>query len=111
MPPPRRPDWTGHLAATAVVAAATALGWPLYHLLGVANTNVLMLYLLGVLWVSTRHSRAAAALASVLGVLAFDFTFVPPYYSFAVRDPQYLVTFAVMLLTALTIATLTHRVR
>ena len=101
-------DWRGFLAAIGLVVAATAIGWPLYHRLGLANTNVLMLYLLGVLWIATHHSRAAAILASVLGVLAFDFTFVPPYYKLSVEDPQYLVTFAVMLLTALTISTLAH---
>jgi two-component system, OmpR family, sensor histidine kinase KdpD len=108
---PRRPDRNGFLAATAVVTAATACGWPLHHKLGLADTNVLMLYLLGVLWVATRYSRGAAILASVLGVVAFDFVFVPPYYHFDVHDREYLVTFAVMLLTALTISTLVHRDR
>src|SRR5439155_23245151 len=96
------------------------VGWPLFHGFHapsearrpvLADTNVLMLYLLGVLWVATRHSRRAAVLASVLGVAAFDFCFVPPYLRFDVADQQYLITFAVMLLTALTISTLTHRVR
>jgi two-component system, OmpR family, sensor histidine kinase KdpD len=104
-------DWKGALAAVAVVAAATAVGWPLYHRVGVADTNILMLYLLGVLWVATRHSRGAAIFASVLGVLAFDFAFVPPYYTLSVHDQQYLVTFAVMLLTAVTISTLMHHSR
>src|SRR5205823_3732497 len=76
-----------------------------------ANTNVLMLYLLGVLWIATRYSRGAAVFASLLGVAAFDFCFVTPYLTFNVADEQYLVTFAVMLVAALTISTLTHRVR
>jgi len=50
-------------------------------------------------------------LASVLGVATFDFVFVEPFYTFAVADQQYLFTFAVMLLTALVISTLTHRAR
>jgi two-component system sensor histidine kinase KdpD len=109
-----RADWRGFAAATAVTGIATAVGWPLYHHLfreHVSNTNILMLYLLGVLWVATRHTRGAAVLASVLGVAAFDFCFVPPYLRLAYYDRQYLVTFAVMLLTALVISTLTHRVR
>ena len=48
--------------------------------------------------------RATAAgrslLASLLSVAAFDFFFVPPYFTFAVSDTQYLVTFAVMLVVA-----------
>jgi two-component system sensor histidine kinase KdpD len=47
----------------------------------------------------------------VLGVVAYDFCFVPPYLTLGVHEQQYLVTFAVMLATALTISTLTHRVR
>src|SRR3954453_20653282 len=116
----RASDYKGYGAAPLVTAAATAAGWPLYHGFHApdethvplaANANVLMLYLLGVLWVATRHSRRAATLASVLGVVTFDVCFVPPYLRFTVHDPQYLVTFAVMLVTALTISTLTHRVR
>lgn len=109
--PARATDWRGYAWAAAVTAAATAVGWPLHHQFGLANTNVLMLYLLGVLWVATRHSRGAAIVASVLSVAAFNFYFVPPHLTLAVADHQYLVTFAVMLLTALTISTLTHRVR
>jgi K+-sensing histidine kinase KdpD len=108
---PRRWDWNGLLRAVLVVAIATVIGWPLHHNLGLANTNILMLYLVGVLWIATHHSRGAAVVSSVLGVLAFDFCFVPPYYTLSVHDQQYFVTFAVMLMTALLISTLTNRVR
>jgi two-component system sensor histidine kinase KdpD len=47
----------------------------------------------------------------VANVLAFDFFFVPPRYSFAVADFQYVVTFGVMLAVALIIATLVASVR
>ncbi len=50
-------------------------------------------------------------MASVLSVAAFDFFFVSPHFSFAVSDLEYLVTFAVMLLVALVISTLTVRLR
>jgi two-component system sensor histidine kinase KdpD len=104
-------DVRGFVVATAIMVVTTIIGWPLYHSLGIENENVLMLYLLGVLWVATHHSRGAAIFASVLAVAAFDLIFVPPYYTFAVSDRQYVLTFAVMLLTALVISTLTHRVR
>ena len=48
-------------------------------------------------------------LASVLGVAAFDYFFVRPYLTFAVSDTEYLLTFGVMLITALVISTLTAR--
>jgi two-component system sensor histidine kinase KdpD len=117
---PAKYDWRGYAWATALAAVVTAIGWPLYHGFHVpdetrtpflANTNVLVLYLLAVLWIANRHSRSAAILASVLGVALFDFCFVPPYLTFTVSDQQYIVTFAAMLVTALLISTLTHRVR
>ena len=110
-PARRKLDWHGYLAAVAIVGAATAIGWPIQHRLQINNTNILMLYLLGVLWIATRYSRGAATLASFLAVAFFDFFFVPPYLTFAVSDQQYLFTFIVMLITALTIGTLTIRVR
>src|SRR5688572_2864167 len=110
---PTRHTWDlrGYAWALVVTLVATAIGWPLHHELWLANTNVLMVYLLGVLYVATRHSRSAAVLASVLGVAAFNFFFVPPHLTFIVSERQYLFTFAVMLVTALVISALTHRVR
>jgi two-component system sensor histidine kinase KdpD len=109
----RQFDWRGLAWAVAVVAATTALGWPLHHSprFHIENENILMLYLLGVVWIATRHSRAAAVVASVLSVLAFDLTFVPPYGTLAVENPQYILIFAVMLATALVISALTHQAR
>ncbi len=47
----------------------------------------------------------------MLSVALFDFLFVPPYYSFAVSDSQYLLTFAVMLVVGVVISNLTASVR
>ena len=75
------------------------------------NSNLIMVYLLGVAFVATRYGRRPSVLAAVLSVAAFDFFFVPPYLTFAVSDTQYLVTFAVMLVVGLLISTLAVRVR
>ncbi len=50
-------------------------------------------------------------MTAVLNIVCFNFFFVPPRLTFAVSDVQYLVTFAVMLIVALTIATLASNVR
>ena len=70
-----------------------------------------MVYLLGIVTVAARSGRGPTVLASVLSVATFDFFFVPPFFSFAVSDTQYLVTFAVMLVVALVISGLTVRIR
>jgi two-component system, OmpR family, sensor histidine kinase KdpD len=93
----------------AVVVCCTALDWLLFPIL--EKANLVMVYLLGVTLVAMRGGRIAAITASVLSVAAFDFFFVTPYLSFGVSDLEYLVTFAVMLLVALVISTLTVRLR
>ncbi|MGH8772301.1 MAG: ATP-binding protein, partial [Burkholderiales bacterium] len=58
-----------------------------------------------------RFGRGPGVLASLLSVLAFDFFFIPPYFSFAVSDTQYVLTFAVMLAVAITVSSLAANVR
>src|SRR5438105_591798 len=85
--------------------ATAAIATPLRSVLDLAN--ILMLFLLTVLLVALRSGRGPAVVASFLSVAVFDFFFVPPRFSFAVNDVQYLVTFAVMLAVALITAHLT----
>jgi two-component system sensor histidine kinase KdpD len=94
------------LAATLAACAVSALLQP--HL---APANTVMLFLLAVVVVAVRLGRGPAVLAVVTSVLSFDFFFVTPYFSFAVSDAQYLVTFAVMLIVGLVITELTARAR
>ena len=70
-----------------------------------------MMFLLAVVLVGVRLGRGPAVLASFLSVAVFDFFFVPPRFSFAVSDVQYLLTFAVMLAVALVIGNLTSGLR
>ena len=102
-------DWAAYAEAGGIVALSTVLAWlvfPYFEL-----SNLVMLYLLGVVLVARRLGRGPSILASVLSVAAFDFFFVPPYLTFAVSDSQYVVTFAVMLVVALVISTLTVQTR
>ncbi|HVM31599.1 MAG TPA: DUF4118 domain-containing protein, partial [bacterium] len=91
------------------VLAATGLAWLLFPHVDLAN--LIMVYLLGILAVSSRLSLGPSTLASFLSVIAFDFFFVPPRFSFAVSDTQYIFMFLVMLLVGLSISHLTVRVR
>ena len=75
------------------------------------NSNVIMMYLLGVAFAAARFGRWPSVLAAALSVSAFDFFFVAPHLTFAVSDTQYLVTFGVMLVVALLISTLAVRLR
>ncbi len=69
--------------------------------------NIVMLFLLTVVLVGVRLGRGPAVMASFLSVALFDYYFVPPSYSFAVSDVQYLLTFLIMLTVALITGQLT----
>jgi two-component system sensor histidine kinase KdpD len=98
-----------YLLAAGVVGACTLVCLAMFHRFD--NSNLIMVYLLGVALVATLYGRRPSALASVLSVATFDFFFVPPYLTFAVSDTQYLVTFGIMLVVSLLISTLAVRVR
>jgi two-component system sensor histidine kinase KdpD len=103
--------------AILIVACCTGLDWLLVPRIEPDQpepeylVNLAMIYLLGVVVISLWFGQGPSILASFLSVAAFDFFFVPPLLSFSVSDTQYLLTFAVMLVTGLTISTLTARVK
>ncbi|MDF9392278.1 MULTISPECIES: sensor histidine kinase [Methylococcus] len=101
--------YRGYLGAAAVTFLCTLAAKAMFGRF--EPTNLVMVYLLGVIFVATRYGRGPSILASILGVLAFDFFFVVPYYTFSVADTQYLFTFAVMLSVALVTANLMANVR
>ncbi|MEC7119696.1 MAG: sensor histidine kinase KdpD [Pseudomonadota bacterium] len=92
-------DRQGYFWAVFGCTLVTVLLAGLTHWFDLAN--VVMLYLLVVMWVSARFGRGAGTLAAVLSVLSFDFFFVEPKLSLTVSDAQYLLTFAVMFGVAL----------
>jgi two-component system, OmpR family, sensor histidine kinase KdpD len=108
-PRPHAPNWGAYGLALAVVAACSAAAWLMFS--HFSQSNLVMVYLLGVVGVATRTSRGPTVAASVLSVLAFDFFFVPPYFSFAVSDTEHLLTFFVMLIVALVTSGMTVRIR
>jgi two-component system sensor histidine kinase KdpD len=99
----------GGLAAIVVTTLCTLIGW--YGFGQDQLADVVMVYLLGVIVVSMRYGYVPSLLAAVLGVVAFDFFFIPPYYSFSVSDLRHIVTFGVMFLVAVVVSHLTKRIR
>jgi two-component system, OmpR family, sensor histidine kinase KdpD len=98
-----------YLKAAGLVALVTGVGYPLRPY--VQPTDVAMLYLLAVVAAASWYRLGAALLASVLGIAAFDWVFVPPYYTFNVHNAAYFLTFAVMLAVATVMSRVTGRVR
>jgi two-component system, OmpR family, sensor histidine kinase KdpD len=101
--------WRGYAAALAACGLTALLATPLLDVLEL--TNIVMLFLLAVVGVGWVYGRGPAVAAAFLGVGLFNFFFVPPRFSFAVADGEFLVTFAVMLAVALVIGQLTAVLR
>ena len=104
-----RATWKAYAASALVCAAAALVAEPLHAVLELSN--VVMVFLLAVVFAAMRFGRGPAVLAAFLGVGAFDFLYVPPRFSFGVSDVQYLITFAVMLVVGLVIGQLTAVLR
>jgi two-component system sensor histidine kinase KdpD len=104
--PLRRRQYLWAVLTCAATTLVTAPLLPYVHL-----TNIAMLFLLAGALVAMRWGRGPAVLSAVLNVAAYDFFFVPPRFSFAVSDIQYVLTFGVMLSVGLMIAELTARLR
>jgi two-component system sensor histidine kinase KdpD len=115
-PPPRstrqaaRPvALRAYAASAAVIGVATGASWELFGRDQLAD--VVMVMLLGIVIVAMRFGYGPSILAAVLGVLSFDYFFVPPYFTFAVSDFRHILTFGVMFLVAIVISGLTQRIR
>ena len=101
--------WLGYGGAGALTAAATLAGLAMRP--HVELVNIAMVYLLAVVVVALCFTRGPTIGASALSVVAFDYFFVPPSGTFSVDDPQYLLTFAMMLVVGLVIPQLASSVR
>ncbi|MBS0417422.1 MAG: sensor histidine kinase KdpD [Proteobacteria bacterium] len=116
---PRRPKgqgapsqpvrWDRYAWAVVTTAMCTAVAFVMYPRFELSN--LVMVYLLGVTVAGLKLGRIPSLVVALLNVVAFDFFFVPPRFNFAISDGQYLVTFAVMLIIALVIASLMANIR
>ncbi len=102
--------WPSYLKALAIVSVGSLIAITIDRM-GLRETNVVMVFLAAVAVVAAVCGTGPAILASVVAVLVFDFGFVPPLFSFAAADTEYIVTFGVMLALALLISTLTAQLK
>ena len=70
-------------------------------------SNLVMVYLLGIVVVALFGRTGPSNLASILSVLALDYFFIPPLYSFTVENVQYWITLMIMFLVSQVISHLT----
>ena len=98
-----------NLLSLGLVFLFTLLGLPLHGVID--PTNLVMLYLAAVVIAAVFLGREPAILASIFSVLAFDFFFVDPRFTFTVYDTQYLLTFVGLLIVGIVISGLAALLR
>ncbi len=101
--------WLGYLGAAALVVATTAVGAATQAVLDVPDVE--MLYVVAVLVAAVFLGRGPAVAAAAVGVLAYDWFFVPPRYTLNVADGRYLFTFGMMFGIGLLVSSLADRAR
>ena len=103
--------WTDLLKVVLITAAATGISFCFYTL-GLRETNIITVYILGVLLTAIwTNGHLYGALASLLSVISFNFFFTVPRFTLAANDPDYPVTFLIMLVASVISSTLATRVK
>ena len=102
-------QWHKSLLTVLLISTLAFLLMPLAERWELAN--IVMLFLLFVLMVAIKLGQTSGVVAAVCSVFLFDFLFVPPRFSLEVANPEHLVTFAVMLITAVVSAQMAARLK
>ena len=107
---PARRSWVAGLGAVALsVTVVTVANYGLRELVPVIATGIV--YLLAVLFVSTRWGIVLGAVTAVLSAAAWNFFHIPPTGNFTIADGENWVALAVFLVVAGVTGTLADRAR
>lgn len=103
--------WRDLLKTMLVVLLATLVGFGFFAL-GLRDANIITIYILGVLITAVwTRGQLYGAIASLLSVVAFNFFFTVPRFTLEATDPDYPVTFLIMLTASVISSTLATRVK
>lgn len=105
----RNPQWHPYLASIGFAALALGASTLVDDWLGVQNIS--LVFLMAVLGSAVLHGFLPAIFTAFLSVTAYNFFFLPPLYTFTVRDPSNIWALVFFLLVALLTSRLTARVR
>lgn len=99
------------LKTLGVLALCTLLGFLFYNF-HIMQINIITIYILGVLIISSKTNGKIYGLASsVLSVLAYNYFFTEPKFTLNAYDADYPITFLIMLIASLITSSLTAKVR
>lgn len=103
---------TSDIITILVILIITSMIGMLFYSMNLGEANIMTVYILGVLIAALKTSkRLYSVVLSVLNVLAFDFLFIEPRYTFTAYDPVYIITFSVMFVSAFVTGGLTNKIK
>ena len=103
------PDIRPYLTSSLLVIAAIPLAMGLRYMFDV--TNVPLVFLTAVLFSAARDGLWPSLFASLAAVLAYNFFFLPPIYTFTITDPQNVMALFFFGIVAVIASNLASRVR
>lgn len=95
----------------AVLVAVAAVTFTCFRLVAVNATTAGFAYLVVILVIATAWGLPEATVASVVGVLCFNYFFLPPIGTFTIADPQNWVALFAFLATSITASQLSARAK
>jgi two-component system sensor histidine kinase KdpD len=102
-------DARPYAVATLLVLLAIPIGMGLHSLLGV--TNVALVFLTAILIGAVLHGLGPSLFACVAAMLAYNYFFLPPLYTFTIADPENVVALFFFAVVAVIASNLAARVR
>ena len=103
------PDARPYLGSLACVAGALAMALVLHDVLGIAS--IALAFLTAVLASAVMYGLLPSLLACLAAVLAYNFFFLPPLYTFTIADPENVVALFFFAVVAVIASNLAARVR
>lgn len=104
-------SWRSYAWSALAVGATVGVAWAFNSGMHLAPGSVAMFFLVPVLLSAVSFGLRPALLTSFVGVMTYNFFFLPPLYTFTIADPNNWLSFAVLLFVAVTAANLAARVR
>jgi two-component system sensor histidine kinase KdpD len=103
--------WRHYGWSALAVAVTVGIAWVFNAAMAHALGSVGMLFLVPVLLSAVSFGLRPALFTAFVSVMAYNFFFLPPLYTFTIVDPNNWLSFAVLLLVAITAGNLAARVR
>ena len=107
-PHPSR-DWAAYAKSLGFVAGAGLFAFLVREALGISS--VALVFLIGVLASAVSYGLFPSLFAALVSVLAYNFFFLPPLYTFTIADPENVVALVVFAIVAVVASNLAARLR